>query len=129
MANAVRVPANENQWIKSNQGAITLSPPLVKEVIELDADREEFGKNSVASVSINFASVLAGERKIVRSVVLRADDKNATSKIIIYHDKGAPVVYQATWYSKVNGTAAQDLKQLNGSYIFMLPPTSDKFTK
>lgn len=129
LPNPVRIPANENQWLKGNQLGISLIPPLVKEVIELDADRQVFINNSIASVNINFASVQAGERKVVRSVVLRADDKSSTSKIIIYHDKGSPVVYQPTWYSKDNGTAVMDMKVLNGFYLFMLPPASDKFIK
>ncbi len=129
LPNPVRIPANENQWLKGNQLGISLVPPLVKDVIELDADRQLFMSNGIASVSINFASVMAGERKVVRSVVLRADDKSSTSKIIIYHDKGSPVVYQPTWYSKENGTAVMDMQVLNGYYIFLLPPAADKFSK
>jgi hypothetical protein len=125
----VRMPANENQWIKSNAPAISLIPPLVKEYIELDADRQEFSKNNVSSVNINFASMQAGEKKVVRSAILRSDDKISTNKIIIYHDKGSPIAYQMTWYSKDNGKAVPDLSLLTSNYLFMVPPPADKFVK
>ncbi len=125
----LRIPAGENQWLKNNYAAIVLSPPLTKEIIELDADRQEFTKAGVSSVSINFAGALAGDKKVIRSVVLRADDKSATSKIILYHDKGSPAVYQLTWYSKDNGKAVMEPKVLSTGYIFLQPPSADKFVK
>jgi hypothetical protein len=127
--NPVRIPASENQWIRSNAPAISLTPPLQKQYIELDADRQEFSKNNVSSVNINFASMQAGDKKVVRSAILRAEDKNSTNKIIIYHDKGSPVAYQATWYSKEKGKAVPDMSLLSSNYLFLVPPASEKFVK
>jgi hypothetical protein len=127
--NPVRIPDSENQWIKSNAPAISLTPPLAKKYIELDADRQEFSKNNVSSVNISFASMQAGDKKVVRSAILRAEDKNSTNKIIIYHDKDSPVAYQATWYSKENGKAVPDMSLLSSNYLFLVPPAPDKFVK
>jgi hypothetical protein len=126
---SIRQPAGEDQWLKSSAPAISLIPPLTKEIIELDADRQEFGRNGVASVNINFASMLAGDKQVVRTSVLRVDDKSSTNTITIYHDKDTPVVYQPTWYSKDNGKAVSDLAILNGGYLFLVPPASDKFVR
>lgn len=125
----VRVPAAADQWIKSNSSHHSLIPPLVRENVELDADRLEFSANNVSSVSINFAGIQAGEKKVIRTVILRADDKSSTNKISIYHDTGSPVAYQPTWYSKSNGQVIGEMKVLNGGYLFFVPPTPDKFIK
>lgn len=125
----VRYPADAKEWIKSADPAVSLTPPLVKEFIEVDADREQFRTDSITSVNINFASVLGGQKKIVKSVILRAGDAASTSKITLYHDLNQPVVHQSTWYSRYKGEAKGDMGMLNTSYLFFTPPATDKFKK
>lgn len=125
----VRYPSDAKEWIKSSDPAVSLSPPLVKEFIELDADREQFRTDSVSSVNVNFASVLGGQKKVVKSVILRAGDAASTSKITLYHDVNQPVVHSATWFSRYKGEAKSDIGMLNSSYLFLSPPAAEKFKK
>ena len=124
----VRYPADESQWIKSSDPAVSLIPPLVKEYIDVDADRQEFAKDSIASVNVTFASVQGGDKKVVRSLVLRAGDQTSTSKVTVYHDAGSPIVIQPTWYSKEKGEA-REASVLTSNYLFLSPPASEKFKK
>lgn len=125
-ANPTRFPANENQWIKSSDPAVSLIPPLVKEYTELDADRKEFLNNGIASASINFVSLQGGDAKVIRTVILRAEDKSSTNKIALYHDKGTKVGYQSTWYSN-KGEAKSEVTYMTSNYLFLSPPAADKF--
>ena len=125
----VRYPADDRQWIRSADPAVSLIPPLTKEYIEIDGDRQEFMKDSIASVNLSFASVQGGEKKVVRSAILRAGDQNSTTKITVYHDPGTPVVYQGAWYSKEKGQAKADMNVLTSNYLFVTPPPADKFKK
>jgi hypothetical protein len=125
----VRYPADEKQWIKSRDPAVSLIPPLTKEYIELDADRQQFTADSVASVNISFASVQGGDKKVLRSVILRSGDQGSTTKTTVYHDPGTPVVYQTTWYSKEKGQAKPDLAVLSSNYLFLASPPSDQFKR
>ncbi|MGB3007309.1 MAG: hypothetical protein WBC06_12415 [Chitinophagaceae bacterium] len=125
----VRYPADSKSWISSSDPAVPLTPPLVKEFIELDGDREQFRADSISSVNISFASTLGGEKKVVRNVIMRVNDQNSTSKITLYHDPNTPVVHQATWYSKVKGEAKSDISLLNSTYLFMSAPLPEKFKK
>ncbi len=126
---AVRYPADDKQWIKSSDPAVSLIPPLVKEYIEIDADRQQFMIDSVASVNVSFASVQGGDKKLVRNVILRAPDQTATTKITVYHDAGSPIVYNTSWYSKEKGQAKLDLNVITANYLFLSPPASGKFKK
>jgi len=125
----VRYPADEKQWIKSSDPAVSLIPPLIKEYIEVDADRQQFAADSISSVDINFLSVQGGDKKPVRHIILRVGDQNSTSKITVYHDANSPVVYQATWYSKSKGQATAELARLNSNYLFMATPAPELFKK
>ena len=122
----IRFPVTENQWIKSNSPAISLSPPLVKEYVELDADRKEFLNNNIASASVSFVSVQGGTAKVIRTVILRADDKSSSNKIALYHDTGTRVAYQATWYSN-KGEVKTDVTYITSNYLFLLTPSPEKF--
>ncbi len=124
----VRYPADETQWIKSSDPAVSLIPPLVKEYIDVDADRQEFAKDSIASVNVTFASIQGGDKKVVRSLVLRAGDQTSTSKVTVYHDAGAPIVIQPSWYSKEKGEA-KEASVLTSNYLFLSPPAAEKFKK
>ena len=126
--NPVRFPENENQWIKSSDPAISLIPPLVKVYMDVDADRREFLSNAVASARIKFATKQAGVMKVVRTVILRADDKSSTNKIAIYHDPNVPVAYQTSWF-KNSGTADDANKLVSSGFLFLNIPTADKFIK
>ncbi len=125
----VRYPADEKQWIKSGDPAVSLIPPLVKEYIEVDADRQQFMKDSVSSVNVSFASTQGGDKKVVRNIILRVADQSSTTKITVYHDPGSPVVYQPAWYSQQKGQAKTDLSMLSSNYLFLAPPPAEKFKK
>ena len=43
----VRYPADAKTWLASTDPAVSLTPPLVKEFIELDGDREQFRTDSI----------------------------------------------------------------------------------
>ncbi|MDZ4810679.1 MAG: hypothetical protein SGI96_20780 [Bacteroidota bacterium] len=126
--NSVRIPENATQWIKSSDPAVSLIPPLVKEYVELDADRREFLNNGVASASINFATKQAGAMKVVRTIILRADDKSSINKVAIYHDAGVPVGYQSSWF-KNSGKADDDVSVMASNYLFLSVPPAEKFIK
>lgn len=125
----VRYPKEINNWVSTSDASIPLTPPLVKEFIEIDGDREQFVIDSISSVNISFASVLGGEKKVVKNIVLRATDQSAPSKISLYHDIDAPVVYQDTWYSKRRGQHKANLSLLGTSYLFMQSPAKEDFKK
>jgi hypothetical protein len=125
----VRYPSDATKWIKSSDPAVSLIPPLVKDYIEVDADRQQFMTDSISSVDINFLSIQGGDKKPVRHIVLRSGDQTSTSKISVYHDQDAPVVFQATWYSKSKGAAKMELAQLKSNYLFLTSPSANKFVK
>jgi hypothetical protein len=125
----VRYPSDPMKWIKSSDPAVSLIPPLVKEYIEVDADRQQFMTDSITSAEINFLSIQGGDKKPVRHLILRSGDQSSTSRITVYHDPESPVVYQTTWYSKVKGAAKMDLVLLKSNYLFLNSPPADKFLK
>ncbi len=120
----ISMPPGDSVWIKSNAPVISLKPPFKKEVVEIDADRSMFSDAGFSTAIVEFASVLADEKGKVGRVLLKADDAEALSRIVLYHDKGEQVVYRITWVSK-KGTQKSKLKLLDSNYLYLLPPEQE----
>jgi hypothetical protein len=125
----VRYPSDDKKWISSSDPAVSLIPPLTKEYIEVDGDRTLFAKDSIASVNVSFASYQGGQKKVVRNLIMRVGDPGSTSKITVYHDPGTQVVYQPAWYHPTLGQAKPGISLLSSNYLYLQPPTPDKFQK
>jgi len=117
----IHFPASQDQWLSSNEAAITLNPPFVKKLIQVDADRSLFMEEDVNSCTIRFFVILNGEPVSQKMLILRAGDVENTSKVNLYYDKEEPIVYQVTWYIG-NETKQQNAVPLEGDYIFLMPP-------
>lgn len=117
----VSVPAKETDWIKSQDAAVSLTPPFQKRIVEVEADRSQFGANGVATAVVEFATILAGKPRLLKKVTLRAADATPTTKIALYMDKGSDVAYRVTWYAK-DGTHQGKLEVLDSDYLYLQPP-------
>lgn len=120
---ALRVPAREDRWLQSTDGAVQLKPPLQKSVVQIDADRALFKEAGIATAVVAFGVILDGKPKIARQVTLRADDAESKTQLAIYHDPGKEAVYRVTWFSK-KGEVQKPPEVLdeNSNYIFLMPP-------
>ena len=116
----IRIPSDENKWIKSSDPAVSLVLPFKKEYIEVDADRSLFKEKNTASANISFGAKIGGKSMIMRSLTLRAGDAESNAKISVYHDPNTPVVYRTTWYS-TNGEKEQPVAELKTNYLFLVP--------
>jgi hypothetical protein len=95
----VSVPPQEDRWLKGSDTAVSLLPPFERRVIEIDADRQLFSASGVVTAVVEFATMLAGQPKLVQRATLRATDSSPTSKVALYHDRGTPVAVRVSWYS------------------------------
>ncbi len=117
----IRLPKGKDSWIKANDAAIALTPPFTKRVVQIDADRTFFKESNIQACSIRFYTILNGHPKPQRTVILRKNDAENTTKVNLYHDKDEPVVYQVSWYT-TNGQTEQSPKPLENNYLFLIPP-------
>lgn len=122
----VRFPEKEDEWIKSNAPVVSLSPPVKKSVIEIDADRSVFGEAGISNAIVEFASTFLGKPEKIGRVRLSTDDADPISKIALYHDEGEKLVYKVTWVSR-NETTKSPLKELDSDYLFLMPPVTSDF--
>lgn len=117
----IHIPTNDNKWITANDAAIALTPPFSKRTVQVDADRSFFKDANVQACSIRFFAILNGQPKLQRTVILRKDDTENTTKINLYHDKEEPIAYQVSWYG-AGGNTEMDPVPLNSDYLFLIPP-------
>lgn len=115
------VPRKEDQWISSGDPAVSLTPPIVKRVVEIDADRKLLRDNGVASSVVDFATILLGRPQMQRRAILRATDADAVTTLALYGDPDEPVAYRVTWYSP-RATDAGKLQILDSDYLYLSPP-------
>jgi len=117
----ITVPERQDEWIKSTAPAVSLVPPFEKRMVEIDADRAQFGEAGYSTAEVVFATRLAGKPKLGSSLRLRASDSEQTSRLAVYHDRDKEVVYRVKWYS-TEGTVSLPVALLEGDYIFLTPP-------
>jgi hypothetical protein len=117
------VPTKQDDWVKSSDAAISLAPPLLKRVVEIEADRQQFAPHGVNTGVVEFAIMQAGKPKLERKATLRASDAAPTSKVALYVDRDAPIAYRVSWHS-ANGAKEQKLAVLDSDYLFLAPPDS-----
>jgi hypothetical protein len=115
-------PANPRSWTRTGDRAISLRPPLDRRVIEIDCDRRVLQERRLATGVIQFATMLAGEPRRDRQVMLRAGDAESTTRIVVYHDRNQPVGYRATWVRSDGRTQQAGAQLLESDYLFVTPP-------
>ncbi len=123
----LKIPEGQDRWVRSNDPAISLRPPFDKRVLELDADRGLFRDAGVVTAVIDFATVLAGNVRKYRSISLKSGDAENSVSTAIYHDSGEEIVYRVTWYNKNGRQYRTELQLLDSDYLYLVPPSEDKF--
>jgi hypothetical protein len=118
---AVRVPADEEEWISSADAAVPLVPPFVKRQVEIDAERSFFGDQDIRAAVVEFATVLADKPRLERKATLRPNDPESTDTIVLYHDRETPVAYRVSWHA-AGASQKGGLELLESDYLFLVPP-------
>ena len=121
------VPAKEEAWIKSSDAAVSLAPPLVRRVIEIEADRQLFKDRGMSTAVVEFAVMQAGKPKLERKATLRVADAAPNSKVSLYVDKDTPIAYRVSWHS-ASGNQVGKLAVLDTDYLFITPPAAGETT-
>lgn len=121
----VSVPANETQWTKSSDAAISLTPPFEKRVIDIDADRALFETNGVVTAVVEVGTTLGGKPRLQRQAVLRATDAAPTTVVSVYRDRGSDMIIRVTWHGK-NGRTETKTDVLDSDYLQLSPPDLSK---
>lgn len=120
----VGVPADEGQWIRTEDPAVSLVPPFEKRVIEIDADRSLFGPQGIATAVVEFATPIAGRPKIQRKATLRATDPDPTTVVSIYHDRDQAVGWRVIWHGR-GGRSRSTAQGLDSDYLYLVPPAPE----
>jgi hypothetical protein len=116
------VPAKEDAWIKSSDAAVSLTPPMVRRVVEIEADRQLFKDRGMNTAVVEFAVMQGGKPKLERKATLRVSDATPTSKVSVYADKNSPIAYRVSWHSAA-GSREGKLAVLESDYLFLSPPS------
>ncbi len=117
------VPAKADTWIRSSDAAISLTPPLTRRVVEIEADRQLFKDRGMSTAVVEFATIQAGKPKLEKKATLRASDAASTTKVSLYADKDSPVAYRVSWHSPT-GSREGGLQVLDSDYLFVTPPAA-----
>jgi hypothetical protein len=121
---AATVPSpSDTAWVASSTPGVTLRLPFERYVVELDANRALFGTAGFDAASAQFATVLLKRPAVQRQITLRAKDAESTSRVVLYRDAGAPVVYKVSWHG-ARGAQNGTMQALDGSYLLLTPPVT-----
>lgn len=116
---SVRVPADPNKWVASTDPVVSLTPPLEKRIIDIDADRGRFVDKGIASANVVFEYSLRSQPKQTRAT-LRAADTASSNTVTLLADRAATVKTKVTWYFKNGRQVTKELGADN--YLVLIPP-------
>lgn len=117
----VTSPPTSDQWHKDNAPIISLRPPFEKKVIEIEADPDLMAERGIMAVSVDIASSLNGEVKVLKTARIRANAPESSQRIAVYHDENEKVVSRTIWYT-ADGEIKEDHVPVEADYIFLIPP-------
>lgn len=115
------VPAAADQWVKGADAAVSLAPPLVKRVVEIEADKQQIAARGLGTAIVEFATIQAGKPKLERKATLRGTDASPTTKVALYVDKDTPVAYRVSWHS-ATGSREGRLEVLSSDFVYVTLP-------
>jgi hypothetical protein len=110
----------DTQWTHANGQVITLYPPFVRRVVEVDVDRTAFKNKGVRTCALRVSGLLFGEPNTPASLLLKEGDTGVPQRITLYADPGSPLVYQATWYTAA-GEQRGERRLIDADYLFLTP--------
>jgi hypothetical protein len=116
----IAVPPVDTQWTHANGQVITLYPPFVRRVVEVDVDRTAFKNKGVRTCALRVSGLLFGEPNTPASLLLKEGDTGVPQRITLYADPGSPLVYQATWYTAA-GEQRGERRLIDADYLFLTP--------
>ena len=117
----VMQPPQRSQWLRTNDRAVALRPPLDRRVIEIDCDRRMLQDRRLASGVVSFATILGGEARRDRQVTLRAGDAESTTRIVVYLDHNQAIGYRTAWFGP-SYYKQMPVQLLDGDYLYLTPP-------
>ena len=124
---ALRIPAEQGAWIRARGPIVTLTPPLERVEVEIDADRASFGARGVKSAVVEFRYPLFGRRKQERKAVLRESDAEQSKVVAFYADRGRTPEVRVTWYAKSGGPRrSTGWRPLDETYFYLDPPQMER---
>lgn len=119
----ISVPADDKQWIRSRDAAVSLVPPFERRTVVVEADRQLFIQHGIVTAVIEFGSYLAGKKQLERKAILRAKDASASQDLSIYHDRETPLAVRVSWFG-ANGKEGQQQMVLEQDFVSLVPPQS-----
>lgn len=118
----LREPPDETEWIAASDGIVALTPPLEREVIDLDVIDASFGDLGIVAVEVQLASKRQGEPQYLASTLIRPEPgEPAPSRLVVWHDPGEDIAWRARWHTR-RGSATGNFQWLEGRYLLVLPP-------
>ena len=117
----VGVPAKDDQWISTEDPAVSLVPPFERRIVEIDADPALLKEAGILTAVVEFATPLVGKPQLQRKATLRATESDLRKTVSVYHDREKPIGWRVTWYSR-KGQQRGTPAGLEGDYLLVLPP-------
>jgi hypothetical protein len=117
----VGVPAKDDQWIATEDPAVSLVPPFERRIVDIDSDPALLKQAGIVTAVVEFATPLVGKPQLQRKATLRATDPDLRKTVSVYHDRDKPIGWRVTWYSR-KGTQRGTPAGLDGDYLLVLPP-------
>ena len=120
----VRDPASPDQWRPSHDPAITLSPPVERRELSLDAVTSEFEAAGIRLCEVQVLGVIGGKAKMLAARILRAGDAAAPTAVAVYGDQDKPMASAVFWTSRY-GRATQGPTLIDGQVVSLATPTEE----
>lgn len=115
-------PSDTDAWNRGSDPMVTISPPLDRMDLAVDADRFLFEDAGIRTAMFEVRYRIFGQDKIDRLAVMRATDADSFNTTVLFHDPESRVEYRVTWYDQSGQPARDAWQALESSYLVLVPP-------
>ncbi len=109
-------------WYTTKDPIVTIAPPLERFDLQIDADRLEFEDKGIKTALVMARYKLFGQPKREKIALLRHNDADSLSNVVIFHDPGTPIEYRVNWYAFGGKKAKGRWQTLEDEYLMLTPP-------
>ncbi|HLT52630.1 MAG TPA: hypothetical protein VKZ97_01995, partial [Flavobacteriaceae bacterium] len=109
----------EGSWLKNEEGAISLAPPLLKKSIAIEADPEVVAENEIRAIDVKlFYSI--GDEEQTKQITLMTRKNELSKEADIILPKGVnEYSYEVVWNIKGNKTVTSGKQPTTASVLFV----------
>ncbi|CAM1371889.1 hypothetical protein [Tenacibaculum xiamenense] len=109
----------ESEWLKNDNGALAVAPPLLKKTIDIEADPEIIKENKVRAIDVKLFYNIGDKEQTKNITLIPRKEEFSKQETIILPKNSTDYSYEITWNLRGNKTLNSGKQKTSSSVLFV----------